>query len=199
MFRLLVITDEEACRAQTRGVVETVARALLPEVPPGIAVLVRAKSRPLDHVRDLCAALRPVTRRARAQLLVHTHASLVAELGLDGAHLDSQANVAKARAGLPQGALLGASRHDGDPLDDAALDYVTLSPIFQTDERPGLGVNVLSGKSATSATPIVALGGIDETRAASCIRAGAAAVAVMGAVMGAHDPRRALNRIVAAT
>lgn len=198
-FRVLIITDEEAAHAQHRGVVEAIARAVLPDAHD-VAVLVRAKHRTIEHVRALCAALRPVTSRAGARLLVHTHLSLVNELALDGAHVDAHTNVADARRVLPTGALLGASRHAGEPLDDAAvapLDYVTLSPIFAPSSKPNdaratLGLDGLRDAVSTSARPIVALGGIDDTRIAACMRAGASAVAVIGTVISAHDPRRAL-------
>ncbi len=199
-FRVLVITDEDACRAQRRGVIETVTRALMPDARD-VALLVRAKSRSVDEVRALCSALRPVTSRAGARLLVHTHLSLVRELHLDGAHVDAATDLKIARAALPHGALLGASRHEGDALTEGAIgvvDYVTLSPIFApaskpTDARAPLGVRVLS---ANNARPIVALGGIDDTRARACFRAGATAVAVIGAVMSAHDPRRSLEALL---
>ena len=119
-FRVLVITDEPACARAGRGVVETRARALLPSAP-GAAVLVRGGSAASRaELRALCAALLPIVRRAHALLLVHTFTDLVRELGLDGAHVSARLNFAEvtaARAALPAGALLGASRHDGDALD----------------------------------------------------------------------------------
>lgn len=199
-FRVLVITDEVACARAGRGVIETVMRALLP-ASPRVAVLVRAPGRSLDDVRSLCRALAPVARRAGSSLLVHTHLGLVRELGLAGAHVSAPTNVIEARALLPRGALLGASRHDGDALDAnalAPLDYVTLSPIFQplskADTRAPLGVDALARAcTASGAQAVIALGGIDHRSASACFRAGAPAVAVMGAIMAAHDPRRALN------
>jgi thiamine monophosphate synthase len=69
-------------------------------------------------------------------------------------------------------------------------DYVTLSPIFLTSSKPGygpaLGTHILSVRASR---PIVALGGVDDAaKAAACREAGAAGVAVMGAVMRAADP-----------
>jgi thiamine-phosphate pyrophosphorylase len=127
----------------------------------------------------------------------------VRELGLAGAHVSARANVSEVRALLPPGALLGASRHEGDALDEKALtsvDYVTLSPIFQplskVAARAPLGVDSLSRACAASrTTPLVALGGIDHRNARACRGAGAPAVAVIGAVMASHDPRRALSAL----
>jgi thiamine-phosphate pyrophosphorylase len=46
--------------------------------------------------------------------------------------------------------------------------------------------------------PVVALGGITAANAAGCLAAGAAGVAVLGAVMAAPDPEAAAARLVAA-
>lgn len=197
-FSLLLITDERAAQEAGRGVVETVARALLPAAP-GVAVLVRSKNRGRREVRALCEALRPIARRSGALLLVHTHVELVAELGLDGVHVAANAELRKTRARLHDRNLLGVSRHPGDALDDDALapvDYVTLSPVFRPtskpdDARPPLGLASLAAAASASARPIVALGGVRRGRVASCIQAGAAAVAVLGDAMAAHDPRSA--------
>ncbi len=220
-FRLLVITDAAACRARARGVVETVARALGPLAAgrgAGVAVLVRDKRAAVDDVARACAALRPVTRRAGALLLVHTHARLVARLGLDGVHVDGRARVDEARIALPPGALLGASRHAGDLApaahrrgpgglrgddDGRRADYVTLSPIFRpaskpADARATLGLAGLGRACAAGGPPVVALGGVDDRSARACLDAGAAAVAVIGAVTGAHDPARALAALLTA-
>jgi thiamine-phosphate pyrophosphorylase len=197
-FSVLLITDEMAARRAGRGVLETVARALLPEAP-GLALLVRAPERSAQEVERLAAALLPIGRKAGALVLVHTHVPLVAALGLDGAHLSSRDEARKARARMRPAALLGASRHAGDPLDEAALAplaWVTLSPVFSPSSKPAdprqpLGLEGLERLAARCARPVVALGGVDARRAGACIRAGAAAVAVLGGVMSAHDPRRA--------
>lgn len=205
-FRVLVLTDEDACRRMGRGVVETVARAVLPHAA-GCAVLVRARARPPEDTAALCRTLRPITSQAGALLLVHTHVALVGELGLDGAHLASTTGleqIAGARAELPPRALLGASRHAQDALDAGALrdlDYVTLSPVFKPSSKPGddratLGCAGLARHAASAARPLVALGGISAHAAPDVLRSGAAAIAVLGDVMGARDPRQALRALL---
>src|SRR6476469_5256413 len=61
-FRVLLITDDAACARAGRGVVETVARALLPEAR-GVAVLVRMKRAPVDDVAATCAAVRAIAQK----------------------------------------------------------------------------------------------------------------------------------------
>lgn len=205
-FRVLAITDAAACRREARGVVETVARAILPRAA-GCAVLVRAKDQPVETVAALCCALRPLTRAAGALLVVHGHVGLVRALGLDGAHLPSDAEPSAVRASLGPGILLGASRHANDRLDRhalAALDYVTLSPLFRPtskagDTRPTIGLAAFTEHAAHAARPVVALGGVDMTNAVAACAAGAAGIAVIGAVMSAHHPRDALLALLTAS
>ena len=82
---------------------------------------------------------------------------------------------------------------------EAGADYVTLSPIFLTASKPGygpaLGVGVL--QEAAGVMPVVALGGIDPGTAAPCRKAGATAVAVMGAVMRAPEVGALIPALVA--
>jgi len=85
--------------------------------------------------------------------------------------------------------LVGRSCH-GVP-EEPAADYVTLSPIYPTASKPGYGPAVGAGTAGRWAgqVPWLALGGIDSARrVAECRAAGAAGVAVMGAVMRAADP-----------
>ncbi|MGH6945073.1 MAG: thiamine phosphate synthase, partial [Geminicoccaceae bacterium] len=81
-------------------------------------------------------------------------------------------------------------------------DYVTLSPVVASASKPGygppLGAAGRAGAVATSTVPIVALGGITAANVTECLAAGAAAVAVMGAVMTADDPEAATASLVRA-
>ena len=87
----------------------------------------------------------------------------------------------------------------------AGADAVTLSPIFASASKPGygpaLGLERLGEvAAAVHPMPVIALGGIeDEAGVRACLDAGAAAVAVMGAVMRAADPAGLFARLVGAT
>ena len=103
--------------------------------------------------------------------------------------------------------LLGMATHSAAEAAAAAhlgLDYVQLAPIHppisKNVQRAPLGTGALR-RAATEAPPILAQGGIAPDNAAEAIAAGAAGVAVTGAILGAHDPggaaqalRRALDR-----
>ena len=123
--------------------------------------------------------------------------------GADGIHLPQGHSVTQAQIRAVDGRLVGVSTHSLDEARtaaDAGADYVTLSPIYPTSSKPGygpaLGLDVLRHVADSIPTPVVALGGVDAENAAACLEAGAAAVAVMGGVMGAVDPEAAVASLI---
>lgn len=195
--RLIVFTDADAAASRARGVVDTVARALA-DAAPDVLLVVRDKHASLVQLTALCRALLPVAHRAGARISVHTQAQLARDLDLDGVHLSSTADVSAARAVVGADKLVGASRHAGDAC--GGLDYATLSPIFAPtskpyDARSTIGLVGLRAASAATTTPLFALGGVDRKNSGACLDAGAAGVAVLGAVMQARDPRDAVRTL----
>ncbi|MDI6098526.1 thiamine phosphate synthase [Actinoplanes sp. NEAU-A12] len=101
---------------------------------------------------------------------------------------------------LPSGiALVGRSWHGTEDL--SGVDYVTVSPVYPTSSKPGYGpaLGVTGAAEMRAPLPWLALGGIDSAaRAAACVAAGAAGVAVMGAVMRSPDPERTARELASA-
>lgn len=124
---------------------------------------------------------------------------------LSGAvHLPQGESVAEARAAFGPDALVGVSCHsraEAAAAGAAGADYVTLSPVFATASKPGygpaLGPDGLAHAARESPLPVIALGGVDPGNVADCLAAGAAGVAVMGAVMRALDPGAATTGLIA--
>jgi thiamine-phosphate pyrophosphorylase len=109
-------------------------------------------------------------------------------LGADGVHLgQGDEGAEKARAA---GLLLGRSAATLEQALEAEADYLGVGPVWATpskaDADPPIGLEGLREIAAATATPVIAIGGIDGTNAADCIRAGAVGVAVIRA---ATDPR----------
>ena len=120
-------------------------------------------------------------------------------LGADGVHLgQSDEGAERARTA---GLLLGRSAVNFEQAVAADADYLGVGPVWETpskaDADPALGVAELGRICAAVAVPVVAIGGIDPSNAAACIRAGAAGVAVIRA---ATDPglREAVDEALAA-
>ena len=164
----------------------------------------REKDLPADERRDLLAELVALGHRFGATVTAHHDIDAVVATGADGVHLPSGADPAAARARLPQG-LIGASAHS--PAEAAALlttgaDYVTLSPIFLTESKPGygppLGLAALAKAAQLTVGPVIALAGIDASNATKCIAVGARGVAVMGEIMRADDPEATVRHLLRA-
>jgi thiamine-phosphate pyrophosphorylase len=194
---LLVITD----RASTvRPLADVVAAALR----GGCRWLsVREKDLAQDELVALVGRMAALARPSGATITVHGDLAAAEAAGADGVHLSAGGSPAEARARLGPNALIGLSVHSAVEAanTDRTVDYVTLSPIFVSASKPGygppLGAHGLAGAVATSTVPIVALGGITSERVADCLAAGAAGIAVMGAVMTAADPEAATTALVA--
>jgi thiamine-phosphate pyrophosphorylase len=204
---VLLFTDEAACRQRGHSVVSTIARVFADVVvdeAEQVVVCVRDKHHDVAHVAEVCRALQSVLAASNVGVAVHTHVELVAALGLCGAHLNSTITAEdrrQVRQRLPAHALLGASAHPrfvGEVCAIDDVDYATWSPVFSPrskhDARATLGLGALRGHR----TPIVALGGIDADNAAICLAAGAAGVAVIGAVQSSASPQRALTSLLTA-
>ncbi len=153
--------------------------------------------------RALLAEIVALGRDFAATVTVHDDIDTAVTLET-GVHLPGGSDPAAARAWLP-GKLIGASAHsatEAASLIAAGADYVTVSPVFVTDSKPGygptLGLDGLAEAVATAKGPVIALAGIIPANAADCIKAGAAGIAVMGEVMRSEDPEATVRALVAA-
>ena len=100
------------------------------------------------------------------------------------------------RAGL----LLGpsaASLDEAQAGERVGAAYVGAGPVWATpsklDADPPIGLDGLAEICAAVSVPVIAIGGIDATNAADCIRAGAAGVAVIRAATEAAPLRAAID------
>lgn len=190
---LLVITDRfQAARAAGSGRVGT------RDVPAVVAGAVRGGARwVLLRDRDLPGPEREALAEELAAILAEVGGVLtVAGTG----HLGSTEpfptdRSAPTAARADRAAVVGRSCHSPADLERAAdegCDYAVISPVFETASKPGYGPAIGLGRlaewCAAARLPVYALGGITPDRAGPCREAGAAGVAVMGAVMRAEHP-----------
>jgi len=164
----------------------------------------REKDLPPAEQRALLAKLVALGRDFAATVTVHDDIVAAIAAGAGGVHLPGGSDPKAARARLP-GKLIGVSAHsatEAAALIAAGADYVTVSPVFLTDSKPGygpaLGLEGLAEAAARAKGPVIALAGITPDNAAACIKAGAAGIAVMGEVMRSSDPEATVRALVAA-
>lgn len=196
---LLLITD----RAQAKGAaLDVIVRAAF---AGGCRwLMVRDKSAGDEERFALARACMDLARPVGAQVAINGDIELARRVGADAVHL-RQAAVAErdwGKAGWR--GRVGISCHsleEAREAERAGADYVTLSPVFLTRSKPGygpaLGLDGLARATAALSLPVVALAGVDDAaRARGCLDAGAAGVAVMGAIMGAADPESAMRELL---
>ncbi len=194
---LLVFTDRRQAR---RPLVEVAARAFA-----GGArwLALREKDLPPDDLAAMTQALKPIAETYGVRLALAGSAADAFTCGLDAVHLPRDGDPKAARDLLGETALIGLSAHDPAEAERAAAagaDYVTLSPVFESPSKPGygppLGLDGLRAVARGLPIPVLALGGVTAERVAALCEAGAAGVAVMGAVMAAAEPARATAEII---
>jgi thiamine-phosphate pyrophosphorylase len=161
----------------------------------------------LAHVDALLAAARRGARArgATVRVVVNRRVDVCLAAGADGAHLGWDAvPPAAARRLLGPAAWIGFSAHaPAELLGAGAGDatYAHLAPIFaplsKAEERPPLGLDALR-LACAAPHPVLAQGGITAANAATCLAAGAAGVAVTGAILLAADPAAATRELRAA-
>jgi len=171
-------------------------------------VQLRIKDAPGDAlVREIRAAI-AIARAAGATLIVNDHWALALELGADGVHLgQDDLDGADIDALHHAGLLLGISTHSYWEVCRARAlrpSYVACGPIHATAIKqmpwiPQGDVNLAYWCALLHDTPVVAIGGMDAARARDAMRAGAWAVAVVGAITRSDDPHAAIAALRDAT
>lgn len=133
-----------------------------------------------------------------ALFVVNDDVEAALRLGANGVHLGREDEGAE-RA-LAAGLLLGTSAASvGQALggERRGAAYVGAGPLWATpskpDADPAIGLEGLAEICRAVAIPVVAIGGVDATNAADCIRAGASGVAVIRAAADARALRAAVD------
>jgi thiamine-phosphate pyrophosphorylase len=196
-LRLIAITDS------LRDGVEGLAARTLAAVAGG-ATMVQ-----LRLVDETARTLVAVARALRAAvpgvpLLVNDRADVALAADADGVHLagDGIAPAALRRV-VPARFIIGISvGSDDDVARAAGADYVAIGPVFATSSRVDagapIGVSRFTELALSCRAPAVAVGGISPDRVGDLAAAGASGVAVISALFGSSDPRRAAAALRAA-
>jgi thiamine-phosphate diphosphorylase len=154
--------------------------------------------------RDLAALTRAIVAVAAAaggqtRVLVNDRADIAIAAGASGVHLrgDSasasriRAVAESAEASAPGGFLIGQSVHSLGEVDAACAaggaDYLLFGTVFPSEGKPDghpvAGLEALRQACARSPLPVIAIGGMNEARAAAVRDAGAAGFAAVGMFM----------------
>jgi thiamine-phosphate pyrophosphorylase len=136
-------------------------------------------------------------RELPATFIVNDDAQAALALAADGVHLgqtDSGAELART-FGLMLG-LSASTVEEAAEAERSGAAYIGAGPVWttpsKTDAAPAIGLDGLAAICAAVSIPVVAIGSVDASNAADCIRAGAAGVAV---IRGACDSKAIIEAI----
>lgn len=145
---------------------------------------------------------------SRVRVFVNDRLDVALAAGAAGVHLGGESiPVASAvewlRSGnAPRNFAVGSSCHELDDArgaERAGASYIFFGPTFDTPSKRGFGapqgLERLSEICAAIKIPVVAIGGVNEENAASCIRAGAAGIAAIRMFQETSDDA-ALRRLI---
>ena len=167
------------------------------------ALQLRAKRMGGREMFELANAMRDRCAAAGVLFFVNDRVDVAVAADADGVHVgEHDLPLVETRRLIGAAMVLGCSPLDVDEAAAAKVlgaDYVGLGPVFGTaskvDAQHALGLEALAEQIRAAELPSVGIGGIDAGNAASVIRAGADGVAVISAIQGAADPRKATQDI----
>ena len=197
----MVITD--AALLKGRDPVDACRRAV-----QGGATMVQVR---LKHApaHDVVALARALVAALAVPVLVDDRVDVALAAGAAGAHLGQEDPPLDAlRPHVPPGFLLGVSvgsAREAEGTRAWPADYWSIGPCFATatkpDAGPPLGPDGFAAlaRRAPAGMPVIGVGGITAANAGQLARAGAAGIAVVGAVWNASDPAAAARALRAAS
>ena len=192
-WTVYLVTDPAMCAA--RGIESTIQAA----VRGGVGVVqLRDKTAPDRVLAEVARSLLPHLNAVGVPLIVNDRVALAKEIGAAGVHLGAEdLSVEEARAFLGPQAVIGLSV---DTVVEATasmhqpISYLAIGPVFATRTKTDLpapgGIELVKAVRKVCSRPLIAIGGIDRSNAASVFAAGADGVAVVSALCSASDPER---------
>lgn len=182
---LIAVTPEDICHGES-GIVAGILDAGFDYVH---------LRHPAASLAEVKAVIEDIPHRLRRRLRLHGHFGLVHEFNLGGLHLNRRCPSPPCGYQGP----VSRSCHSVAEVTEVAgeCDYVTLSPIFPSISKPGYSAEFSpSSLSSLPAGKVVALGGLDGSRALSLESYPFGGYAFLGAVWGASDPVATAAHIV---
>jgi thiamine-phosphate pyrophosphorylase len=162
-------------------------------------VQVRERSLADGALLEALAEARAVTAANGVPFGVNDRPDLAVLAEADFVHVgQDDIPVEEARAfGIP----VGLSTHAPEEIDAARSDYIAVGPVYATptkEGRPAVGLELVRYAAAKAKVPWFAIGGVGVSNIADVVSAGATRVAVVRAIVDAHDPERAASELRAA-
>lgn len=201
---LCLVIDRNAVRGD-------LLRCVAAAVGAGVdSVQIRERELEAAALLEFAESIASAARRAaaasgrRVEIILNRRLDIALALDADGVQLGFDAvEPGVARRLLGARARIGISAHHPDEIQNAApeVDYAQLAPIFRPISKhrsgPYLGVAAVTA-AARGRVAVIAQGGITPANATALVAAGAAGIAVTGAILEAPDPAAATRALRAA-
>ncbi len=150
-------------------------------------------------------AVRKLTRRYRAALLISDRIDVALAIDADGVHLGGESfPVERARELVGAEKIIGVSTHGLEEARAAqaqGADFIVFGPVYFTPSKANYGApqGLMKLKKIVEKTPmpVYAIGGIKAEHIPEIKETGVRGVALISAVMSASDPKVAAEKIVA--
>jgi len=155
-------------------------------------------------VYELALRASAITRASTTRLLINDRADVASAAGADGVHLTTRSlEAAVIRETFGPDFLIGVSSHsfaEARAARAGGADFVVFGPVFETASKrtygAPVGLKMLSEVANELAPfPVIALGGIDESKVLDCLRAGASGVAAIRLFSQAEDLAKIVERL----
>ena len=148
-----------------------------------------------QSLKNLCA-------EKGALFIINDNLDIALAVGADGLHIGQKDLPVKvARKLAPIDMLIGCSVFNTEQAQQAvndSADYVAVGAIYPTPSKDTvvLGLEPLKTIKKAVSVPVVAIGGININNVVAIKRAGADAIAVIGAILGAGSPEQAARELI---
>jgi thiamine-phosphate pyrophosphorylase len=150
-----------------------------------------------QKLKELCS-------QAGVLFIINDYLDLAMAVDADGLHIGQEdLPLPVVRRELPVDKIVGCSVttvSQATKAQNEGADYIAVGSIFPTTTKKEaiiVGVDILKELKQIVSTPLVAIGGINQSNIGEVVAAGADAVAVISAVLGEKDVRGTVQKLVA--
>ena len=189
-FRFYLISDRTLCLERSLSVV------LRQACDAGVrAIQIREKDLSTQALLKLTREVQREVAENQPLVMVNSNLDVALSCGAQGIHLPELGVPARSlRDCLPLGTLIARSTHCLGKAQEAeaeGVDFITFGPVYDTPSKiaygPSKGVKALTEIVKAVKIPVFALGGVNPSRAAECLEAGAHGVAAISSVLSKPD------------
>lgn len=162
-------------------------------------VQLRAKGSGTREFLELATRMATVLKKRSVPLIINDRVDIAMACGAEGVHLgQDDMPPDKARQLIGRSKIIGVSVNtlkEAREAERLGADYIGLGPIYATTTKDTdllvLGPEGIRRMRPKIGIPIIAIGGINVDNATNVMKAGAAGIAVVSAILDAPDARKA--------